>query len=165
MPLVLLCLAVAGGPGGEAFFFVPDAGAAPSGLGPAMAAKGGGRARGKGADIARAAVPRQRRMTDWGARTWSIGETVHGWGADCRCHRDAKDSLSITHCKKNLPRTSLRATETDDDLRRLAKVWLLVGLDMSDVADNARSLHVAVNPREHYVGFSEAQLDDLSSSL
>ena len=88
---------------------------------------------------------------------------MNGFGADCRCHRNSLDLAGTTHCKKNLPKRS-RDPETEGELRRLAKVWLLVGLEMEE-SDDIRSAHVAVNPRMHYIGVPESQLDDIAATL
>ena len=73
--------------------------------GDAAGAAPGGRGRGRRARGALAAppVPRQARVR-WGKPEWGCGETVNGWGADCRCHTNAVDIPGITtHCKKNMP--------------------------------------------------------------
>ena len=100
-----------------------------------------------------------------GGRNWSISSTTKGMGADCRCHSNWLDVLgTTTWCKKKLPQRKVQP-ESEAELRRLAKVWLLCGLDISDGEELSRSFHVAIDPRSRYVGVSEAELDTILEGL
>ena len=109
------------------------------------------------------AVRRGSRQVPWGARVWSYGPTTTGFGADCRCHTNSVDLPTTTHCKKNLPFSKVSPL-SEDEHRRLCKVWPLMGLEIPE-GDRARSAHVAVDPRLHHVGVSEAELDATAASL
>ena len=97
------------------------------------------------------------RSTPWGKPGWSISTTILGAGADCRCHRDTVDLPAAMHCKKSLP-LAKRDPIWMEEARRLAKVWLLVGEAVA-LGHTARNEHVSMNPRHHFVGWSEAGLD------
>ncbi len=126
----------------------------------ADAARGRGGARGPRAP----AVSRGSRMIRWGRPQWSFGRTVAGWGADCRCHQNEVDLPGITNkCRKNMP-YSMRSPLTDDEHRRLCKIWLLCGEDVEH-GITERSDHVSINPRDFYLGFTEDQLDEIASTL
>ena len=128
-------------------------------------ARGRGRAAGRGGRASRAPiVPRGSRQHRWGKASWSIGPTTVGWGADCRCHRNMFDADDTTHCKKNIALGTVRPL-TMDEARRLCKVWLLVGDEIDHTTGFCRDAHVAVNPRHHYQGLIEAELDSLADAL
>jgi hypothetical protein len=68
-----------------------------------------------------------------------------GWGANCRKHHvyDANgDIISGTPCQKQLTFAPGSPPEVVDENRRLAKVWLLLGRDISKDACNGRNEHL-----------------------
>ena len=68
-----------------------------------------------------------------------------------------------THCKKHIP-FGIRNPLPDEDGPRLCKIWLLMGLHVLS-SDTERSDHVSVNPRDHFVDYTEAELDAVDAML
>lgn len=95
--------------------------------------------------------PREQRGASWGhefgfpwqvARIYSHG--IHtGWGATCSQHSNVGD-MRATVCKKAL---TMGATLSDGECQQRIKMWLLEGIRISDADDDARSQHLAMNPR------------------
>lgn len=112
----------------------------------------------QGASVDAAAEPapkRSRRSSVWppGSRSspWSIAEVMSkgqhiGWGASCRCHRNAADVAAgkSTECKKQLPFAGLSSEET----RLRVMAWLVAGSAIGDDDDGGRSAHLKIKPRE-----------------
>ena len=92
-----------------------------------------------------------------------MSQSEHGWGADCRCHVDVLDLPTTTHCKKNLS-FPVANRLSDDEYRRLCKVWLVLGQDIHDDA-TPRTSHVSMNPRLHMLDWSEDDLDIFATTL
>lgn len=110
-------------------------------------------------------VARDSRPNSWGKPQWSFGKTATGWTAHCRCHRNHTDLPGVTtHCKKVMC-FSIRDPISDDESRRLCKVWLICGLDAEADDTTQRSAHVFMNPRDVYQDWSEEALDDFASTL
>lgn len=132
----------------------------------AAAASGVGLGRGRGgARAAGPVAPRGSQQTPWGRPGWSLSLSDRGCVADCRCHHDLSDVSGIsTHCRKNLTLRQNKTPTTIEEARRLAKVWLLCGESVA-AGGIARSNHVGTDPRCHFVGKSEAELDALAAAL
>ena len=146
-------------PGGADVVHAVGVGDAAALLGPRGRGAGSRRGRGRGG----LAAPRGSQQTPWGRPQWTIARTTLGWGADCRCHVNLWDLPTTTHCKNNIPIGKVDPN-TDDETRRLCKVWLLVG-DEFEASDGCRDLHVRINPRAHYKHLSEAELDPIAAQL
>ena len=94
------------------------------------------------------ACPREDRQEIWGE--FSIaplhrridGQKVHiGWGANCWKHNDSSD-CSGARCQKQVTCPPNSSQEALDEVRRLAKVWLLMGRGLPADASNSRSWHL-----------------------
>jgi hypothetical protein len=71
---------------------------------------------------------------------------VFGWGATCRKHHNVGDKLG-TQCKKQISQGQGADALSDDECKRLAKCWLLLGRDISDDGPRAREVHLKVKPK------------------
>jgi hypothetical protein len=105
---------------------------------------------------------RENRMIPFGP--WSISEYYSGgkhvgYGANCGCHRNKKDTKTDL-CKK----VFTFAGESVVATRCLAKSWLLMGLDIGDAGD-ARKAHVLDIRRGMVPRLSEDELDRRAAAL
>ena len=125
---------------------------------------GPGGGRGGHGPLAEPAAPRWSQMQWWGKPRWSLSGSVRGYVADCRCHTDFADTPGVSsHCRKFLTLNARKSPTTMEEARRLAKIWLLTGHDIPDTSDIGRSDHVATDPREHFIGWTEAQIDNFAT--
>ena len=72
-----------------------------------------------------------------------------------------------TNCKTSLFYV-VKQSRTDDECRRLCKVWCLLGqdFDLLPIASSSlRSMHVGLDPRLHFMDVSEDRLDEFTTSL
>jgi hypothetical protein len=94
---------------------------------------------------------------------WVGGEKIHvGWGANCHRHSNSGDAPH-NKCQIQVTYGTGPRAISDEECRRLAKCWLILGRGVDESSDEARTQHVfGVRPRRDAPpDWSHERLDDL----
>ncbi len=111
--------------------------------------------------------PQEKRDEPWGvfslaelARNTKHGKVLIGWGANCRRHTNSTDCVKDNRCQKQVT-TSDSSPASLLECRRLAKVWLLLGLEIPTDDVRGRLGHVkeygGITFRRHAPAWTEEE--------
>jgi len=125
---------------------------------------------GDGAPVAKRArgdgVGRAERQQEWGqfslAEVWRGGQFI-AWGANCMRHRDVGDG---NVCQKQVTFKAGSSQAVKDEAQRLAKVWLLLGLDAPEEDPEGRSKHLKeIGGRQFRLSAPDWSVDECEGRL